>query len=334
MACIGLFAQNQRERINFDADWQFAFGDASSPAKDFGCGTEYFNYLTKAASIHNEGPYVDKFDASSWKSVDLPHDWVVDLPFEGRASHSHGYKTVGHKYPQTSVGWYRKTFTIPAEDYGKHIWLQFDGIFRDARIWVNGFYLGHEPSGYATQTYDISEYLNYGGENLVCVRADATLEEGWFYEGAGIYRHVWLNKAAKVNVAPSGTFAYCEFAAPYVLRGDAGPDLRSASLHIETTVQNMGASTAVYTLKHRLVDASGKEVGSYAELDKAVQYVVYRFDKGEKVNLNDPSKIVTITRENYIILPYDEGKVKYQYVVTALDRLHNESKAVKKQVKL
>ena len=269
MACIGLFAQNQRERINFDADWQFAFGDASSPAKDFGCGTEYFNYLTKAASIHNEGPYVDKFDASSWKSVDLPHDWVVDLPFEGRASHSHGYKTVGHKYPQTSVGWYRKTFTIPAEDYGKHIWLQFDGIFRDARIWVNGFYLGHEPSGYATQTYDISEYLNYGGENLVCVRADATLEEGWFYEGAGIYRHVWLNKAAKVNVAPSGTFAYCEFAAPYVLRGDAGPDLRSASLHIETTVQNMGSEVSTYTLKHRLVDASGKEVGSY-ESDRSL----------------------------------------------------------------
>ena len=269
MACIGLFAQNQRERINFDADWQFAFGDASSPAKDFGCGTEYFNYLTKAASIHNEGPYVDKFDASSWKSVDLPHDWVVDLPFEGRASHSHGYKTVGHKYPQTSVGWYRKTFTIPVEDYGKHIWLQFDGIFRDARIWVNGFYLGHEPSGYATQTYDISEYLNYGGENLVCVRTDATLEEGWFYEGAGIYRHVWLNKAAKVNVAPSGTFAYCEFAAPYVLRGDAGPDLRSASLHIETTVQNMGSEVSTYTLKHRLIDAAGKEVGSY-ESDRSL----------------------------------------------------------------
>ena len=77
-----------------------------------------------------------------------------------------------------------------------------------------------------------------------------------------------------------------------------------------------------------------KEPKAKTELDKAVQYVVYRFDKGEKVNLNDPSKIVTITRENFIILPYDEGKVKYQYVVTALDRLHNESKAVKKQVKL
>ena len=251
-----------RERILLDESWQFAFGDASSPAKDFGCGTEYFNYLTKAASIHNEGPYSPKFDASDWKSVDLPHDWVVDLPYAAEASHSHGYKTVGYKYPQTSVGWYRKTITIPAEDYGKHLWLQFDGIFRDARIWVNGFYLGHEPSGYATQVYDISEYLNYGGDNIICVRADATLEEGWFYEGAGIYRHVWLNKASKVNVAPFGTFVYSEFAVPYSLRGEAGPDLSAASLHIETTVQNMGSSSAGYRLKHILKDADDQEVGT------------------------------------------------------------------------
>ena len=255
-------AQSQRECINFNENWQFAFGDASSPAKDYGCGTEYFNYLTKAASIHNEGPYTPKFDASGWTVVDLPHDWVVDLPYAAEASHSHGYKTVGYKYPETSVGWYRKTFTIPAEDYGKHLWLQFDGIFRDARVWVNGFYLGHEPSGYATQVYDISEYLNYGGENLVCVRADATLEEGWFYEGAGIYRHVWLNKASKVNVAPFGTFVYSEFAVPYSLRGEAGPDLSLASLNIETTVQNMGSSTASYSLRHTLIDAAGNVAGT------------------------------------------------------------------------
>ena len=254
-------AQSQRESISFNEGWQFAFGDASSPAKDFSCGTEYFNYLTKANSIHNEGPYSSKFDASGWAEVDLPHDWVVDLPYAGEASHSHGYKTVGYKYPLTSVGWYRKTFTIPAEDYGKHLWLQFDGIFRDARIWVNGFYVGHEPSGYATQRYNISEYLNYGGDNLVCVRVDATLEEGWFYEGAGIYRNVWLNKASKVHVAPSGTFAYSEFAVPYSLRGDASPDFSQAALHIETTVQNMGAAPASYTLKHKLVDASGAVVG-------------------------------------------------------------------------
>lgn len=254
-------AEVLRERISFDKDWQFAFGNASSPAKDFGCGTEYFNYLTKAASIHNEGPYSPKFDASGWAEVDIPHDWVVDLPYASDASHSHGYKTVGFKYPQTSVGWYRKTFTIPAEDYGKHVWLQFDGIFRDSRVWVNGFYLGGEPSGYAIQTYDISEYLNYGGENLVCVRADATLEEGWFYEGAGIYRHVWLNKASALHVAPFGTFVRAEFAAPYSLRGGVGPDLSTASVIIETTVENKGCSFEAYRLKHTLKDASGIDVG-------------------------------------------------------------------------
>ena len=184
--CVSVFVwmtQSMRERICLDEAWQFALGNASSPASDFGCGTEYFNYLTKAASIHNEGPYALKFDASSWETVDLPHDWVVDLPYAAEASHSHGYKTIGYKYPETSVGWYRKTISIPASDFGKHLYLQFDGIFRDARIWVNGFFLGEEPSGYVTQVYDITDYLNYGGENLVVVRVDASLEEGWFYEG-------------------------------------------------------------------------------------------------------------------------------------------------------
>ncbi|MCR5709685.1 MAG: DUF4982 domain-containing protein [Bacteroidales bacterium] len=176
----------------FDDGWRFAFGNASSPEKDFGRGTEYFNYFTKAASIHNTGPYAPGFDDSSWREVQLPHDWVVDLPFSPEASHSHGYKTVGWRWPETSVGWYRKHFTIPADALGKPVSLRFDGIFRDSEIWVNGFWLGGERSGYATATYNIAEYLNYGRDNVVTVRVDATFEEGWFYEGAGIYRHVWL----------------------------------------------------------------------------------------------------------------------------------------------
>ena len=254
-------AQVSRERINFDRGWQFAFGDASSPAKDFGCGTEYFNYLTKAASIHNEGPYSMKFDASGWAEVDVPHDWVVDLPYAEDASHSHGYKTVGYKYPQTSVGWYRKTFTVPEDDYGKHLWLQFDGIFRDSRVWVNGFYLGGEPSGYAVQTYDISEYLNYGGENIVCVRVDASLEEGWFYEGAGIYRHVWLNKASSLHVAPFGTFVRAEFP------GDSD-NCDDVFLDIDTEVRNMSAAATgtAYILRHTLMDASGSKA-AYCEVE-------------------------------------------------------------------
>ena len=188
---ISSFSVSAQEML-FDDGWKFAFGNASSPEKDFGRGTEYFNYFTKAASIHNTGPYSEKFDDSAWRPVQLPHDWVVDLPFAPEASHSHGYKTVGWQWPETSVGWYRKHFTVPADALGKPVSLRFDGIFRDSDIWVNGFWLGGEKSGYTTATYNIAEYLNYGGDNIVAVRVDATFEEGWFYEGAGIYRHVWL----------------------------------------------------------------------------------------------------------------------------------------------
>ena len=239
-----------RECIRLSEGWKFAFGNASDPAKDFGCGTEYFNYLTKANSIHNEGPYVQKFDDSSWQEVNIPHDWVTTLPYAKEASHSHGYKTVGYQYPETSVGWYRKIISIPSSDFGKHISLRFDGIFRNARVWFNGFYMGTEPSGYATQVYDVTEYVNYGGENLICVRADATLEEGWFYEGAGIYRDAWLEKTSAVSVAPFGTFVYADLKQPYT----------SANLTIETEVNNSSLTLQSCQVEQRLLDAEGREV--------------------------------------------------------------------------
>ena len=305
---LPLRAQSVRERILMDEDWQFAFGNASSPEKDFGCGTEYFNYLTKAASIHNEGPYSPKFDASkwsaTWKNVNLPHDWVVDLPYAPEASHSHGYKTVGYKYPETSVGWYRKTFTVPHEDHGKHLYLQFDGIFRDARVWVNGFYLGHEPSGYATHTYDITEYLNYGEDTRITVRADATLEEGWFYEGAGIYRHVWLNKVAPVHVAPFGTFIYSTLEAPF----------DKALLTIETTVENSGLKGGDYRLRHILRDAEGKEVGRCEASGKALLPKERQLTTGQ-LQLDNPNLWSTDAPYLYTLLTevYQEDKLVDTY---------------------
>ena len=239
-----------RQTIRLDEGWKFAFGHAADPQKDFGCGTEYFNYLTKANSIHNEGPYSPKFDDKDWQEVRVPHDWVTTLPYASEASHSHGYKTVGYKYPETSVGWYRKTINIPSEDLGKHIALQFDGIFRNAQVWFNGFWMGIEPSGYATQVYDVTEYVNYGGENLICVRADATFEEGWFYEGAGIYRDAWLVKTAAVSVAPFGTFVYADLKEPYA----------SVVVHVETEVNNQSLESQTCEVSQRLLDANGNEV--------------------------------------------------------------------------
>ena len=98
--------------------------------------------------------------------------------------------------------------------------------------------------------YDVTEYVNYGGDNLICVRADATLEEGWFYEGAGIYRDAWLVKTAAVSVAPFGTFVYADLKAPY----------DQATIHVETEVNNHSLTTQQCEVSHRLLDADGKEV--------------------------------------------------------------------------
>ena len=180
-------------RVYLSDNWHFHLGHAADPVRDFGCGTEYFNFLTKCNSIHNQGPYSLKFqEDSTWQIVKVPHDWAPALPFSPEASHSHGYHTVGWKYPENSVGWYRRWFTADSLMLAGPTRIVLDGVFRDARVWVNGFYLGREESGYTRHIYDITDYLNPGDENLICVRADASLEEGWFYEGAGIYRKVWI----------------------------------------------------------------------------------------------------------------------------------------------
>ena len=242
----------QRRTVSLDRGWKFAFGNAADPAKDFGCGTEYFNYLTKANSIHNTGPYSMKFDDSGWEPVDVPHDFVVRLPFSAEASHSHGYKTVGWKYPETSVGWYRRTFRLDSLDRGKHVAITFDGIFRDSRVWVNGFYCGGEPSGYLSQTYDITDYANFGGENVVCVRADATLEEGWFYEGGGIYRHVWLTKTSPLHISQDGISISTTFRKGY----------SRALLNVRTDLFNASHDTVRGSVRYSVLDAEGRQIAA------------------------------------------------------------------------
>jgi beta-galactosidase len=113
---------------------------------------------------------------------------------------SHGYKPVGGAYPETSIGWYRKHFSVDKKDEGKRFEIQFDGIYRNAEIWFNGFYVGTNFSGYVGNSYDVSDYVNFEGDNVIVIRVDATQYEGWFYEGAGIYRHVWLNVTDKVFI--------------------------------------------------------------------------------------------------------------------------------------
>ena len=242
----GVSASAQTTRLA--EGWRFAFGNAADPAKDFGCGTEYFNYLTKANSIHNEGPYSAKFDDSTWQEVTIPHDWVCTLPYAPEASHSHGYKTVGWKYPETSVGWYRLRMSFVGKSPERHYRLRFGGIFRNSTVWFNGYYMGTEPSGYAVQEYDITPYIDFEGDNILCVRADASLEEGWFYEGAGIYRDVWLEESGPVHPTPGGIWTYW-----------TGSVLKLFMQFENTSAKHMHGTAAM-----RLLDADGTPVWEHS----------------------------------------------------------------------
>lgn len=239
-----------RERESFDVGWRFAFGHPLDTAKDFSHGTAYFSYFAKAG--YGDGPASPKFDASAWRELDLPHDWAVEAPFDGKGSHSHGYKAIGRNFPERSVGWYRKTFEIPASDLGRRISLEFDGIHRDSFVWVNGFFLGQQHSGSTSFAYDITDYLNYGGTNTVAVRVDVTMEEGWYYEGAGIYRHTWLTKTAPLHVAHWGTFVSTQ----------VSDDLSTADVTARATIANDGSNQADFQLEQTLFGPDGTQLAS------------------------------------------------------------------------
>jgi beta-galactosidase len=239
-------SESGRERILLDEGWRFALGHATDPSLDFGHATGYFSYLAKAG--FGDGPANPSFEDHGWRLLDLPHDWAVEAPFDERASKSHGFKAVGPKFPERSVGWYRRKFSIPEGDLGKSIRVEFDGIFRAARVFVNGFFLGEEPSGYASVGYDLTDYLNYGGDNVLSVRVDASMEEGWFYEGAGIYRHVRLLKTAPLHVGEYGTFVRSQ------VEGD------EARISVETTVTNEGEAGEPFILEQEILGSDGKTV--------------------------------------------------------------------------
>jgi beta-galactosidase len=244
-ALVATSPGSARERVSFDANWKFSLGHATDRNRDFGFGTSPFVF-GKAGRV--DGPASALFDDRAWQTVNLPHDWVAALPFSSKGSGNRGSKAVGYNFPENSVGWYRKTFTVAASDKGQRIRLQFDGVYRDSRVWVNGFYVGGESGGYDGFSRDITDYLIYGGANVIVVRADATNEEGWYYEGGGIYRHVWLEKMTPVHVAQWGSFVSTKVAG------------KAAEVTARITVDNESATPDKISLVETITDGQGHVV--------------------------------------------------------------------------
>jgi len=239
-ASASLAGEPPRERLLLDADWKFSLSN------NWGTGEK----LDKAGD--SVGPARADFNDTAWRTVKLPHDWAVELPFDAKADRSHGYKPLGPGYPENSVGWYRRTFALSAADKGKRLWLEFDGVARDCLVFLNGYRLLRHESGFSSFRCDITDAANYNGKNTLVVRVDASKFEGWFYEGAGIYRHTWLVKTAPLAVAPDGTFVNSQFK-------NVEPD-GAAEIHVQTRLNNFQEKSAWMTFKCRALDAAGKEV--------------------------------------------------------------------------
>lgn len=242
---------SKRERYPMDFEWNFALGNLSDIEKDFSFGWGDPNHNAKTGDP--TGPAHLDFDDGNWQAVNVPHDWGVGVGYDSSADESHGYKKIGRAWPENSIGWYRKTFEIPASDLGKRIRVEFDGVFRDCWVWFNGHPMGRHLSGYTSFDYDLTDYVNYGGKNVIAVRADASWYELWAYEGAGIYRHVWLVKTDPLHVARWGTYVGAEVK---LVEGRA-----SAELKIQTTLANDQDEDAPCTVISTIVDPDGKTVG-------------------------------------------------------------------------
>ncbi len=235
-------ASAPRDRLLMDFGWKFHLGN------EWGIGQN----LAKAGTGY--GPASTVFSDSSWRGVDLPHDWAIELPFDPKADGAHGFRAVGPGFPDNSTGWYRRTFELPQTDAGQRLWLEFDGVYRDCTVFVNGWFVGHHESGYSGFRYDITDVANCGGKNVVAVRVDASQFEGWFYEGAGIYRHVWLVKTAPLAIAPDGVFVFSRFKDNV----PAGP----AEIHLQTRLTNTLKTPADATVSWEIAAPGGRTVAS------------------------------------------------------------------------
>jgi beta-galactosidase len=246
-----------RERSLLDFGWRFHFGHANDAAKDFGLGSGRSGGFQKTGGFLSPSNLV--FDDGDWKPVDLPHDWVIGLPFTSDSSlSSKGFYPLGRNYPETSVGWYRRVFELPASDAGKRISVEFDGSYRDTMVIFNGYYIGRHGGGYDPFSFGLTDFAIPGAPNVLLVRVDATLSDGWFYEGAGIYRHVWLVKTAPVHVKKWGTLA------------SAVVQPGAATVKIRTEVENHGKGAQNVRVISTILDLTGKQVGKTASTPLSV----------------------------------------------------------------
>jgi len=216
-------AAAQRSTLDFDRAWRFHLGDVP-------------------------GAEAAGFDDSGWRTLDVPHDWSIEGEFsDTNPAGAHGGALPG------GVGWYRKALAVPQADSGRLVFVEFDGVYRNSEVWINGQYLGKRPYGYSSFRYELTPHLRYGrARNVIAVRVDnAQQPNSRWYSGSGIYRHVRLVTTSPVHVDQWGT---------YVTTPEVSAD--SARVAIRTTVRNAARADQAITLRTTVYDAAGKEMAT------------------------------------------------------------------------
>ena len=206
---------------SFDGGWKFNLGDVTNGQSTM-------------------------LDDSTWRGLDLPHDWGIELAFDANSPGG-----AGGGFLDGGVGWYRKTFTLDPSASGQRILVEFDGVYMNSQVWINGTSLGTRPYGYSSFEYDLTPYVSFSGKNVIAVRVNDNQPNSRWYSGSGIYRHVWLTTLEPVHVAYSGVFV----STPTV-------SAASATVAVSTDVQNDSSSAAALTVTTTISDPGGSTVAS------------------------------------------------------------------------
>jgi beta-galactosidase len=215
--------------VSFDSAWKFHLGDVTSAQ-------------------------VTTFDDSAWTALDVPHDWSISLPFNQSSPSG-----AGGGYLDGGVGWYRKTFSLPASSSGQKVLIQFDGVYMDSTVWLNGTQTCARPYGFSSFECDLTQGAKFGASNVLAVKVNNQQPSSRWYSGSGIYRHVWLKTVNPVRVAYTGTHV----TTPQV-------SAASATVNITITLQNDATSATSVILASSVRDAGGAEVGQVSSAAASV----------------------------------------------------------------
>ena len=287
-ACIAFFvmqvpaADSPSERLSLDAGWKFHLGDIPLNSFPGGQGISLYGpdfTHSGAKAGHTWGAAARGFDDKNWRQVNLPHDWAVEQPFDPNAVMKQGYRPRG-------IGWYRRTFKLDPSDHGKNIELQIDGVATHCAVYFNGTPVHHNWCGYTSFYIDVTPMARYGDDvNTIAVRVDAEAMEGWWYEGAGIYRHTWLVKRSPVHIVTDGVYAN-------PVKGADG----KWTIPVEVTLGNTGNGAASPAVEVGVFDSAGKKIAgghskqvSIVPMDQALAKLSIPVDSPQLWSVDHPN---------------------------------------------